>query len=114
MQKCCERIYSKNFDDQRGHECVNNGRYEVNGYWYCGVHNPNRPESKQQVQARVTYNLTQLKRDHAERCVKLIAHLAGQKNTYALDLIVDRNDKRDEILSELPEEERAGHTVGLV
>ena len=48
--KCCVRPKRQSYFVQgKGWlpmDCKSKGIHNVNGQWYCGLHNPNRPDSR--------------------------------------------------------------------
>lgn len=39
-QRCSTRVYSGERADWGGHTCGRKAKVEVDGKWYCGIHNP--------------------------------------------------------------------------
>jgi len=46
---CSETIYGATC--YSGIPCGRTGKFEVNGKWYCGIHNPNKAKTKAQIRA---------------------------------------------------------------
>lgn len=46
QHQCCKRVHSPG-GSFVGHPCPNTGKFEVEGNWYCGVHNPITVAAKQ-------------------------------------------------------------------
>lgn len=41
MKTCITRVYARKYDTgDIGHICNNPGKIEIDGRWYCGIHNP--------------------------------------------------------------------------
>jgi hypothetical protein len=51
--QCCGQVWSDVFRESRN--CGNRAKFEVNGKWYCGVHNPNKNADKPRCQAPQTW-----------------------------------------------------------
>jgi len=45
---CCKSVWYSAF---RSYVCGKTAKFEVNGYHYCGIHNPNKAPTKAQIQA---------------------------------------------------------------
>lgn len=45
---CCKQIWDSTKDrwHRTTHQCTRAGKFEVEGKWYCGVHNPNKDANK--------------------------------------------------------------------
>ena len=60
---CCKRVWSSPY---RSRECGNPAKFEVNGNHFCGIHNPNKAQTKAQIEAEETRKI-QAKKYKLER-----------------------------------------------
>ncbi len=56
---CCKVVWDGAW---RSHHCGKPAKLEVDGKWYCGVHNPNKPPTKAQIAAEENFK-ARLKRN---------------------------------------------------
>lgn len=86
LHKCCGRIYGGSY---RGHPCGNTGKFEHDGKWYCGTHDPVRLAAK--------YDKAE-----AEREAKWAARIESQaKAEYARKVAQDKVDLFPELVAAL-------------
>jgi len=48
---CCKDIFVSKWSGW-SHKCGKPAKFEVGGKFYCGIHNPDKPETKSQIKAR--------------------------------------------------------------
>ena len=81
---CCKRVWSSPY---RSRECGNPAKFEVNGNHFCGIHNPNKAQTKAQIEAEETRKI-QAKKYSLER--------AAPELLEALIAMVEMMDSGDE------------------
>lgn len=48
---CCKDVVGPTWSNWP-HKCGKTAKFEVDGKFYCGIHNPNKPETKGKIKAR--------------------------------------------------------------
>ncbi len=62
---CCRKI----MNGYHHHECGKPAKFEVDGKWYCGIHNPNKAPTKAQIASKEKYE-ARLKRNRVHAASK--------------------------------------------
>ena len=75
------------------HVCGNPARFEVNGKPYCGIHNPNKKETKAQKEARIRAERTKVQWWLNRECIELVTRLAAEGNAACAAIIEARDEK---------------------
>lgn len=96
MPRCEQEIWH----GFHSHRCENEGKYEADGRWYCGVHNPNRPETKAQMRAGIRNDMDsariEMQRElmRSCRCIQEARGVDVDEHVRAIVQILDRFDNR--------------------
>ncbi len=53
IHKCEKNVYNKSV--WHSFKCGRPAKFEVNGKFFCGMHNPNKPKTKSQIEAEERY-----------------------------------------------------------
>lgn len=75
IEQCEKRVFSNN--SYFSHVCNKTAKFEVDGRFYCGIHNPNKAPTKAQIEAAENYEKQKAKRRVERAASDLLEALRG-------------------------------------
>lgn len=80
---CCKKVWGNH--SYTPHACANAAKFEVDGKHYCGIHNPNKAQTKAQIEAEENrkiqakkYKLERAAPDLLEAAQRVLSNKRGE------------------------------------